>query len=106
MSKPVPIWKLPSFSSIFGDPFIGGTALDGGHPVDSANAILYALHHITTFCQETEETSEQVLSNQKSKYFSPDNVAIIQKLMIYIDSYRQIASKQIKESNEFLPFLS
>ena len=106
MSKPVPIWKLPSFSSIFGDPFIGGTALDGGHPVDSANAILYALHHITTFCQETEETSEQVLSNQKSKYFSPDNVAIIQKLMKYIDSYRQIASKQIKESNEFLPFLS
>jgi thiol-disulfide isomerase/thioredoxin len=95
---PVPIWQLPSFSSLFASSVVGGTALDGGHVVDSANALLFSLTAIVD--QATDATS------QSSKAFAPQDTAILTQLITHLQAYRTLAATNIKESTEFLPFLS
>ena len=90
----VPIWQLPSFSSIFADAVVGGTALDGGHPVDSANAILFVLHELV------DPTSKH------ASKFLPNEITILHQLSTYLNDYQQLATKEIKQSTEFLPFLA
>ena len=104
MAKPVPIWQLPSFSSIFADAMVGGTSLDGGHVVDSANCLLYSLNTIINNAELQQTTNVSIISN--SKQFHPNDIAILKQTMKYITDFRELASTQIKEPTDFLPFLT
>jgi len=97
MSKPVPVWQLPSFSSIFADAMIGGTSLDGGHPVDSANALLFALHQITS--------SPSVDEEQQFETLPQESFATLQKIIEHLQNFSKLAATRVKEPAELLPVL-
>ena len=87
---------------------VGGTSLDGGHVVDSANALLYSLHYIVTSFEEEKEQEEKEKEDKitSSKSFDTQDIVVFKQLMKYLVDFRDLASTQIKEAAEFLPFLT
>ena len=71
--QPPPFWRVSAFSGLLGDPFIGGTDLQGGHIANSLVQLHNVISRIQKSCIASRQPDKSEKEEKKEKEEDDDN---------------------------------